>query len=109
MTASLRLSSDASFPCSLSQGETWDRKSGMSPRKFSSRTRALSYREHFARRWADFLHEEFASPEEAAALFGVDGTTAKKWWAGSHSPSGFVVGLAIVEFQDRAVAMLRGS
>jgi hypothetical protein len=81
----------------------------MSPRKFSSRNRVLTYREHFAQRWQGFLHAEFASPEEAAAVFGVDGTTAKKWWAGSHAPSGFVVGFAVVEFPDRAVPMLRGS
>lgn len=81
----------------------------MSPRKFSERREALTYREHFAQKWCAFLHAEFASPEEAAACFAVDGTTAKKWWAGSHAPSGFVVGYAYARFPTAVAEMLRGS
>jgi hypothetical protein len=82
----------------------------MSPRKFSSERRdALTYRQLFIERWVRFLHAEFASPEEAAAVFAVDGTTAKKWWAGSHAPSGFVVGYAFAQYPATANATLRGA
>lgn len=65
-----------------------------SPGKFSPKRHALTYREHFAERWSCFIRKQFDSPEAAAVAFGVDGSTARKWWAGSHAPSGFAVAMA---------------
>lgn len=68
----------------------------------------MTYRQHFAERWSRFIRSEFDSPEHAAAVFGVDGSTAKKWWAGSHARSGFAVGYAF-EHLPGAAAGLRGA
>lgn len=59
-----------------------------------SKRHALTYRQHFAERWSGFIRSHFDSPEAAAVAFGVDGSTARKWWAGSNAPSGFVVAMA---------------
>jgi hypothetical protein len=58
------------------------------------RAEAVAYRAKFPLLWRNFLHAHFDSPEAAAAYFAVDGTTAKKWWAGLHAPVGSVVGYA---------------
>ena len=79
----------------------------MSYGKFSSKRDALTYRQHFAARWSMFIRENFDSAEHAAMVFGVDGSTAKKWWQGSHAPSGFAVGYAY-EHLPEATASLRG-
>ena len=92
-----------------SQSPTCDRNSGMSPRKFSQRNKVLTYRQQFASRWSDFIRANFESPEEAAAIFGVDGSTAKKWWAGSHAPSGFAVGYAYERFREQALDQLKAA
>ncbi|EAP79219.1 hypothetical protein NAS141_19154 [Sulfitobacter sp. NAS-14.1] len=42
-------------------------------------------------------------------IFGVDGSTAKKWWAGSHAPSGFAVGYAYEHFRDQALCTLKAA
>ena len=77
--------------------------------KFSAKQRALTYRQHFAARWSQFIRAKFDSPEEAAAHFGVDGSTAAKWWAGEHAPSGFAVAYAYEDFPAEAGQMLRGA
>lgn len=81
----------------------------MSPRKFSapSRRAALTYRQAFAARWQKFIMENFQSPEHAALVFGVDGSTARKWWEGGHAPSGFAVGMAYEHFPAEAAASLK--
>ncbi|WP_246022239.1 hypothetical protein [Pararhodobacter zhoushanensis] len=80
----------------------------MSPGK-SSKRQALTYRQHFAEAWSQFLRASFDSPEHAAHLFGVDGSTARKWWEGSHAPSGFAVGYAFSLAPDAASRFLGGS
>lgn len=81
----------------------------MSPGEFSAKRRALTYREHFAARWALFIRENFDSPEHAAMVFGVDGSTARKWIEGSHAPSGFAVGMAYEAFPAEAARKLNGA
>ena len=80
---------------------------GKSPGKFSAKAQAISYRAHFAHRWSVFIRENFDSPEHAAMAFGVDGSTARKWWEGSHAPSGFAVGMAFEAMPDEAHRTLR--
>jgi hypothetical protein len=82
---------------------------GKSPGKFSAKARAISYRAHFAHRWSVFIRENFDSVEHAAMAFGVDGSTARKWWDGSHAPSGFAVGMAFEALPDEAHRTLRGA
>ena len=77
----------------------------MSPGKYSKRC-ALTYRQHFAGRWSNYIRGHFDSPEAAAVAFGVDGSTARKWFAGSHAPSGFVVALAYEVAPDATRAAL---
>jgi hypothetical protein len=80
-----------------------------SPGKFSAKAQAMSYRAHFAYRWSVFIRENFDSVEHAAMAFGVDGSTARKWWEGSHAPSGFAVGMAFEALPDEAHRTLRGA
>ena len=82
---------------------------GKSSGKFSAKAKATSYRAHFAARWSVFIRENFDSPEHAAMAFGVDGSTARKWWEGSHAPSGFAVGMAYEVMPDAAARGLRGA
>lgn len=78
----------------------------MSPGKFSPKRHAMTYRQHFAARWSDFIRKHFDSPEAAAVAFGVDGSTARKWWSGSHAPSGFAVAMAYEASPHEARAAL---
>jgi len=39
----------------------------------------------------------------------VDGSTARKWFADDHAPSGFVVGMAYDEYPDQAAQFLRST
>lgn len=82
---------------------------GKSPGKFSAKAKATSYRAHFAHSWSVFIRENFDSPEHAAMCFGVDGSTARKWWEGSHAPSGFAVSMAYEALPDAAHKALRGA
>lgn len=75
----------------------------------SAREEALSYRHFFALRWSKFVNENFTSPEHAALVFGVDGSTARKWFDGSHSPLGFAVGIAYERFPNEARRALQGA
>ena len=75
----------------------------------SAKAEVLSYRMMFAARWQRFIRANFDSPEHAAVAFGVDGSTAKKWWEGSHAPSGFAVGYAYDRFPAEALTPLRGA
>lgn len=75
----------------------------------SARAEALTYRQFFALRWSRFIRTNFESAEHAAHVFGVDGSTAKKWWEGSHAPSGFAVGYAYARFGVEATQPLRGA
>ena len=52
------------------------------------------YRQFFAERWADFLHKNYANPEEVAVAYGVRFQTALNWWQGLNRPSGDVVAIA---------------
>ncbi len=75
--------------------------------EFSAKQKALTYRQFFAARWAEFIRDNFDSPEHAAMVFGVDGSTARKWFEGSHAPSGFAVGMAYEQYPQEAAATLR--
>lgn len=75
--------------------------------KFSQKRQALSYREMFVARWQAFVVENFDSPEHAAMVFGVDASTARKWFDGQHAPSGFAVGYAYQHYPEQAAAHLR--
>jgi hypothetical protein len=79
----------------------------VSPRKFSPKRQALTYRQLFAAKWQAFIVENFDSPEHAAMVFGTDASTAQKWFAGKHAPSGFAVGYAYDQFPTEAAAHLR--
>lgn len=78
----------------------------VSPGKFSAKRAALTYRQHFAACWQRFVIANFESPEHAAMVFGVDASTARKWWEGSHAPSGFAVGYAYALSPEAASAAL---
>lgn len=67
---------------------------GMSAGKYSAKSSAMTYRQLFAARWSEMIREHFDSPEHAAMVFGVDGSTSRKWWNGEHAPAGFAVGYA---------------
>jgi hypothetical protein len=79
---------------------------GKSSGKFSGKQAATSYRAHFAERWGQFMRANFDSPEHAAMVFGVDGSTARKWWEGSHAPSGFAVAMAYEGMAEAATRAL---
>jgi hypothetical protein len=81
----------------------------MSSGKFSDKRELLSYRAIFKDRWRAFIRANFQSAEHAAVCFGVDGSTAKKWWEGSHAPSGYVVSIAYEREPEAAHAYLRAS
>jgi hypothetical protein len=81
----------------------------MSPGKFSPKRDALTYRQFFAARWSAFIRDNFDSPEHAAVVFGVDGSTARKWWESSHAPSGFAVAMAYDRYPEIAARTLRGA
>jgi hypothetical protein len=66
----------------------------MSSGIFSRRRPVAAYRARFAAHWQRFLRETFDSPEHVAVAFAVEGSTARKWWEGSHAPSGFAVAVA---------------
>ncbi|NPD17567.1 hypothetical protein HOY34_20490 [Xinfangfangia sp. D13-10-4-6] len=66
----------------------------------------MTYRQHFAAAWSQLIRNSFDSPEHAAHIFGVDASTARNWWEGSHSPSGFAVGYAYAMDPDAASRFL---
>lgn len=81
----------------------------MSSGRFSGhRRRALQFRATFAHRWGVFIRENFDSAEHVAAVFAVDGKTARNWWEGSHAPSGAFVGWALLEMDGAARALAGG-
>lgn len=57
---------------------------------------SYGYRVRLARDWQVFIQENFESAAEVQEFFGVSLSTAEKWFYGNgtHSPSGFAVGLA---------------
>jgi hypothetical protein len=67
----------------------------------------MSYRQFFVAKWQAFVLANFDSPEHAAMVFGTDASTARKWFAGLHAPSGFAVGYAFQHFHDEAATYLR--
>ena len=77
----------------------------MSSPKFSGRRDVLTYRQHFAIVWRQFITENFDSPAHAAHVFQVDATTAANWWMGLNAPSGWVVGRAIADPATRPAAL----
>lgn len=80
---------------------------GMSYGKFSAMKReAQTYRQHFAKAWQRFILDNFDGPEHVALVFGVDSSTARKWYEGSHAPSGFAVGYAYHLSPDQAAQHL---
>ena len=85
---------------------------GMSSPKVSASTPArrdvLTYRQHFALMWRDFIRSNYESPAHAAMVFRVDPSTAENWFAGSNAPQGWVVGRALADpdTRDAALSML---
>jgi hypothetical protein len=77
----------------------------MSAGKISPKREALTYRAAFAAAWSRFVRDNFDSPEHAAMVFGVDGSTARKWWDGQHAPAGFAVGLAFARYPQAAAGL----
>lgn len=73
----------------------------MSSRKFSARTEVLTYRQHFAHMWRDFIRANYESPAHAAMVFKVDPTTAANWFEGLNAPQGWVVGRALTDPSTR--------
>lgn len=69
---------------------------------FSSKSEAISYRQTFARRWSRFIHDNFDDPEHVAFVFRVDNKTARNWWEGTNSPSGFAVAFAFERYHGAA-------
>lgn len=59
-----------------------------------------SFRARFAVYWSEYLHANYANPEEVAVNFGVRYQTALNWWQGANRPSGDVVALAGRPFQE---------
>ena len=82
----------------------------MSSRKFSDRREVMTYRQHFAHLWSDFIRTTYESPEHAAHVFRVDAKTAENWWNGLNAPQGWVVGRALSdpETREAALAVLTG-
>lgn len=97
-----------SLPVSASHQKHRSGVSSMSPRDFSAKTDVLTYRQHFAMIWRDFIMSNFESPAHVAHVFKVDPTTSEKWWAGSHAPQGWVVGRAMADpsLRDAAIRTL---
>jgi hypothetical protein len=82
---------------------------GIGAGKRAGKRAASSYRAHFAVCWMRFIQDNFESPEHAAHVFGVDGSTARKWWQGDHAPAGFAVGYAYALHPDAAARALGGA
>lgn len=63
------------------------------------RSRALqaSWQIFFAERWAEFLRENFHTPEQIAVAFGVTAQTARNWLDGTAAPRGHAVALAFTD------------
>lgn len=70
------------------------------------RKRAQSFRAFYADRWKNFLRENYETPEEVAANFGVRYQTAVNWWNGDNAPSGHIVSLAYDDHPEIAPRML---
>ena len=66
----------------------------------------MRMRAAFPDEWMSFLHDNFESQEHVAWVFGVEGSTARKWWNGEHSPAGWAVRLAFQIMPDAALAAL---
>lgn len=77
----------------------------MSCRKFSAKSEVLTYRQHFALMWRDFITENYESPAHAAMAFRVDPSTAENWWVGANAPQGWVVGRALADPETRDAAL----
>ncbi|MEL8055943.1 MAG: hypothetical protein AAGK66_07305 [Pseudomonadota bacterium] len=58
------------------------------------KTETLTYRAAFARKWSQFIQENFDGPQQVAKAFHVDSSTAENWWAGRNAPQGWVIGRA---------------
>ena len=70
----------------------------------------MTYRQFFARRWQKFICENFQTPTQAAAAFGVTAMTATNWFQGYNAPQGWVVAKAMShpDLQDQAIKHLTG-
>ncbi|KQI67067.1 hypothetical protein AN189_17515 [Loktanella sp. 3ANDIMAR09] len=71
----------------------------------------MTYRQHFAHMWRDFITSNFDSPAHAALVFRVDPSTAENWFAGTNAPQGWVVGRALSDpdLRDAAIAIFGGN
>lgn len=71
-----------------------DLNMSISTGKFSQST---TFRKVFARKWSEFIRENFHCPKQVSKAFGVDRTTSENWWEGRNAPQGWVVGLALTD------------
>lgn len=78
----------------------------MSAGIYSFKKAARDFKIKFAECWRDFLHVNFDSKEHVALVFGVDGSTAAKWWDGLHAPSGSAVAYAFRIMPQQATVHL---
>jgi hypothetical protein len=80
----------------------------MSYGKFSRKSEVLTYRQHFAKTWQQFIIENFEDAAHAAFVFKVDPSTADNWFDGLNAPQGWVVGRALADpnLRDAVVAAL---
>ncbi len=102
--------SSSHYQCHHSRTQHGYEVSGMSTGKFSEKSDVLTYRQHFALVWRDFIKANFESPAHVAFVFKVDPTTSEKWWSGSHAPQGWVVGMAMADpaMREETIKTLAG-
>lgn len=65
-----------------------------------------SFQEFFKKRWAEFLKENFRTPEQIGVAFGVTSVTAQNWLDEVTSPRGHCVAQAFREFPSQAIRLI---
>ncbi|TPE53059.1 hypothetical protein [Amaricoccus solimangrovi] len=65
----------------------------------------MSYEAFFRRKFADFLRENFRSPEHIAVCFGVTARQAQNWLDETSGPRGHIVAKAMTDPSMAASAM----
>ena len=60
-----------------------------------------NFKSFFKTRFAEFLQENYGSPEEVAVSYGVRYQTSLNWWQGINAPSGDTVTLISMRHGQR--------
>ncbi|MEO9648797.1 MAG: hypothetical protein ABJ360_22425 [Roseobacter sp.] len=66
-----------------------------------------NFREFFAKRWSEFLQENYQNAEQVAVIYGVRYQTALNWWQGVNKPSGDVVAIACMRHGEEFTNHMR--